>query len=142
MKYAVAVAALVLLAACSSTPPRPDQVKMVPPDRVLGLQAASDGSATLVVTRDNGFVQGGCYMGVFVDGTMVAKLGNGERAQFYVSPGDHVLGTWNTGSGLCSFGDGENRREVNAAFRSGETRRFRVSVNNMSGVEITPTTFE
>jgi hypothetical protein len=111
-------------------------------DRLLAFQSPADGDATLVVTRDVGFAGSGCFGAVFLDGKVIAKLGTGERAVFHVPAGDHVVGTWNTGSGACGYREGQDRREAAASIHPGETKRFRITINPNSGVEITPTTLD
>jgi hypothetical protein len=106
-------------------------------------QAATDGDSFIVVTRDIGYVGSGCYAAVFIDGEVAAKLGTGERAHFYVPSGDHVLGTWNTGSGLCGYREGKDRKEVSVSLKPGDTRKFRITINPNAGtVELNPTTLD
>ena len=138
----VCCAAALMLAACSTTAPRPDQVRTPPAERVMLFQDPSAGDATIVVTRDVGFTGSGCYGAVFVDGQVAAKLGRGERVKFYVPAGDHILGTWNTGEGLCGYHEGKERKEVSVALRKGEERKFRIAINPNAGVDLMPTTLD
>jgi len=141
-KLFVLVPAVMALAGCVTKPPRPDQLRTPTPDRLLAYQDPSDGDATVVVTRDVGFQGSGCYGAVFVDGKVVAKLATGERTTLHIPAGDHVLGTWNTGSGLCGYREGKDRREITVALKQGETRRFRIIINPNSGVSLEPTTLD
>lgn len=131
---------LVALAGCVTKPPRADKIVAVPSDRLLAFQTPISGGAEVVVTRDVGFAGGGCYAAFFVDGQVAAKLATGERASFAIPAGDHVLGTWNTGSGLCGFREGKDRKEVSATLKAGETRKYRITINPNSGVELNATT--
>lgn len=133
-------ASLVALSGCVTKPPRPDQLRQPTADRLLAFQSPADGDATIVVTRDVGMSGSGCYGAIFLDGEVVAKVAAGERATFHVPAGEHIVGTWNTGSGLCGYREGEDRREVSTIVRPGEERRFRITINPSSGVEIAPTT--
>jgi hypothetical protein len=140
MKWIIAACAVFLLAGCITKPPRPDQLREPSPDRLLAYQAASDGDANIVVTRDVGFAGSGCYTAVFIDGKVAAKLATGERVTFYVPSGPRILGAWNTGAALCGYREGEDRKEVDATVKPGETRKFRITINPNAGIEINPTT--
>lgn len=131
---------LLALAGCVTKPPRPDQLRQPSADRLLAFQSPSDGDASITVTRDIGALQSACYMAVFLDGKVVAKLATGEVATFHVPAGDHIVGAWNTGSGLCGYREGEDRREQATILKPGGAKRFRITVNPNSGIEFSPTT--
>lgn len=139
--FAVVVAATAL-AGCVTKPPRADQLRTPSSDRLLAFQNQAAGDGQIVVTRDVGMSGSACYGAIFIDGAVVAKLGTGERATFYVPSGEHIVGTWNTGSGLCGYREGKDRRETSTIVKAGESKRFRITINPNSGVEITPTTIE
>lgn len=128
-----------LLAGCATHAPKPNQIRPVPADRTLAYQEASAGDGMLVVTRDLGFVGGGCYLAVYIDGKESARLDTGERATFHVPAGHHVLGTWNAGKALCSYRQGKDRRETDASLASGETRRYRILIDANGGLALEPT---
>lgn len=130
---------VLVLAGCATQAPKQSQIKPVPTDRALAYQSASDGDATIIVTRDIGFAGSGCFAGLYLDGDLVAKLDTGERTSLYVPSGRHVIGTWNVGKALCGYREGKDRRETDATLKPGETRKFRILIDN-AGVEITPTT--
>lgn len=134
------VVLVLALAGCQTQPPKDTQIRTPTPDRLLAYQASSDGDATIVVTRDVGFSGSGCLGAVFIDGQVVAKLGTGERAVFHVPSGNRVLGTWNTGSGLCGYREGKDRKEVAVDLHPGDTRKYRITINPNSGVELNATT--
>jgi len=129
-----------VLAGCQTLPPKDSEIKTPTPDRLLAYQQASDGDATIVVTRDVGFSGGACLGAVFIDGNVVAKLDTGERAVFHVPAGNRTLGAWNTGSGLCGYREGKDRKEVAVDLRPGELRKYRITINPNTGVEINATT--
>lgn len=134
----IALTALALVG-CTTQAPTQSQIKPVPADRALAYQSASDGDATIIVTRDVGFAGGGCFAGLYLDGDLVAKLDTGERASLCVPSGRHVIGAWNVGKALCGYREGKDRRETDATLKPEETRKFRILIGN-AGVEITPTT--
>jgi len=141
MKWLILCSALALsVSACMTKPPRPDQLKPAPADRMTRFQATTDGDATLVVTRDVGMTGGGCYAAVFIDGREVGKLGTGEVATFHVPAGEHIVGTWNTGAALCGYREGEDRKETSTVLRSGEIKKFRITIVPGAGVTIGATT--
>ncbi len=141
MKHIVIASAMALtISACATKPPRADQLKAAPPEHLTALQSPSDGDATLLVTRDVGMLGGGCYMAIFVDGRSVGKLGTGEVATFHVPAGEHIVGTWPTGSGLCGIREGHDRTESSTVARRGETKKFRITVFSGGGYSISPTT--
>ena len=136
MLIALAIAGLV---GCATHVPRPDEVRPVPGDRLSAFQKPADGDGILVVTRDKGFIGGGCYLAVFIDGKESARLDTGERATFYVPEGHHVLGTWNAGKALCSYRQGKDRRETDASLSAGETRRYRILIDASGTLSLEPT---
>jgi hypothetical protein len=144
MKRLILCSAVALsVSACITKPPRAEQIRQPPAERLLTHQAVSDGDSTIVVTRDVGMSGSGCYLAVFIDGVVAAKLGTGERARFYVPSGDHVLGTWNTGAALCGYREGKDRKEVSVSLKPGDIRKFRITLNpNAGNVELNPTTLE
>lgn len=139
MRLIAAACAALLLVGCATQAPKQGQIKPVPADRALAYQSAGSGDATIIVTRDVGFVGGGCFAGLYLDGDLVAKMDTGERTSLYVPSGRHVIGTWNVGKALCGYREGKDRRETDATLKPGETRKFRILIGN-AGVEITPTT--
>ncbi len=141
MKQILLVSAIALsVSACATKPPRLAQLRTPPPDRLLAYQSVSDGDSTVQVVRDIGSMGSACYHAVFVDGKVAAKLATGEVATFHVPPGEHVLGTWTTGSGLCGFREGADRRETSVILKPGEMRKFRLTIVPDAGPSINPTT--
>lgn len=139
--WVLATIAVATLAGCMPTKPAsPDEVKSTPAGRVLAFQNASDGDATIVVTRDVGWVGHGCQAAVYLDGAIVAKMEPGERAMLHVPSGDHVIGTWGTGGGLCGIGEGKDRREIGAILKTGDVKKYRIGMDPNTGPTIAPTT--
>lgn len=138
--WILAAFSLVAVAGCTTKPPRPDQLRQPSGDRLIAFQSPSDGDATVTVTRDVGALMSACYIAVFVDGTVAAKLATGETTTLHVPAGEHIIGAWNTGSGLCGYQEGQNRKEQSTVLKAGDSKRFRITVNQGSGVEIDPTT--
>ena len=120
-----------VLAGCATTPVPPATAKQAPPERVLAFQARLTGpEGTLVVIRDAGFIGGGCYYAVSINGTTAARLDVGERSSFFVTPGEVLLraGRDPHGKALCSLGqDDWTQRET--VVKDGETKYFRLSID-------------
>ena len=123
---------------CATTPVSPSTAKQVPKDRLLAFQERiAENSATLVVTRDEGFVGGGCYLSFVVNGTHAARFDVAEIAEFYVAPGELLLrvGPDLMGEMLCALGkDYWTQRET--LLRPGETKFFRLSIDANGGMDI------
>jgi hypothetical protein len=64
-----------VLAGCATTPISPTQASRVASDRLLAFQEVTpERTATIVVTRDEGFVGSGCYTSFLVNGLHAARL--------------------------------------------------------------------
>jgi hypothetical protein len=138
MKRIAAALVGMLLAGCATHAPKPNEIRPVPSDRALAFQEVTGGDATLVVTRDKGFMGSGCFLAVYIDGKEAARLDTGEKAIFHVPAGHHVLGTWNAGKALCGYREGKDRREADASLNPGETRKFRILIDG-GGLKLEPT---
>lgn len=109
-------------------------VRAVPDDRILVPTQAGENTGRVVITRDVGMLAGGCYLGVMVDGQLVAKLDRAERLELHLTAGDHVLtATAVGGRGLCAAlqSDANNaahRRSVDIVVRPGQVKMYRLMV--------------
>ena len=119
-----------VITGCATTPVSPSTAKPVASDRLFAFQERTQTTnATVVVTRDKGFLGSGCYLSFFLSGTHAARFDVGETAQFHVEPGEILLrsGPDLMGQGLCGFGqDYWMQRET--TLRAGETKHFRLSI--------------
>ncbi len=138
MKRMALLLIAMLMAGCATHAPKPSEIRPVPADRLEAFQSPADGDATLVVTRDLGFMGGGCFLAVFIDGKEAARIDTGERATFHVPAGHHVLGTWNAGKALCGYREGRDRRETDASVSAGETRRYRILLDSSGSLSLEP----
>jgi len=132
MKFIVGASAVVLLAGCATSPVPSDKADPVPSSRLFSNQKPGSGDAILIVTRDTGFVGGGCNTTVNIDGRKSAEIGAGETAKFFVPAGDHILSASACGSGL---------KEREASIKAGSTKRFRISIDSSMSMDLSPTTF-
>lgn len=124
--------------------PLDSEVAPTPSDRLLAYQDRDEGFATIVVTRDIGMIGGGCQLGVVINDKLAGKLNTGERAHFYVPPGEHLLApTWIDGRGLCGAFYSEDRaaarrRFIEVSVASGATKRYRIHTNTDGESTIEP----
>lgn len=140
MKQAFAVLVVACaLAGCSTTPVPFDQAKPIPVERVLAFGAKpSVPYGTIVVARDTGFIAGGCFVSVHVDGKQAARIDTGEVVSLYVPAGDHLvgLGADQQGKGMCDWGVA--LKEQTANIRDGQVKRFRIGGDSNTGLDIRP----
>lgn len=124
-----------LLAGCASSAIPLRQADPVPNDELYAFQSrpASE-SGKVTVVRDAGMVGAGCDIVLYVDGRKAAKIGTGQRASFYLPPGNPSIGAGLAGSGLCG---GAAIRTISANVQSGKESLYRIS-GDMSGFFIGP----
>jgi len=132
MKLFVGALAFVLVAGCATSPVPSNEADPVPASRLFSYQKSVPGFSTLVVTRDKGFVGGGCNTTVSIDGKKTAEIGSGETAKFFVPSGDHIISASSCGSGL---------KEREANLKAENTKRFRISIDSAMSMDLSPTTY-
>lgn len=142
MRKILTALALVALTGCVTSPVPAGKAKPVPADRALLLQSKPTGPyGTILVTRDTGFLGGGCFLAVHVDGQLAARIDTGEVVNFFVPVGDHLVGMGvdKSGGGMCSWTDMLKEQSVSLA--GGQTKRFRIGGDSQAGLDIRPTSF-
>jgi hypothetical protein len=139
MRILIGIAAFVLISGCVTSPISAEKAAGVPSDRVFAFQQPIEGdSGTIFVTRDVGLLGSACYIGVYVNGDFVARVGPGEGARFFTKPGEVFVGAGEDlkGNGLCSIGI--SLREVVTTMAAGEVKRFRIYGDASDGISIAP----
>lgn len=131
---------LLLLAGCSSFRADPENVKPVPPERLLAYQEARENGAKIVINRDLGVMGGGCYVAIEVDRQVAARIGMGEEATFQVPPGTRVVGITLDKQDDTLCGMGRLLRELAVPVKAGETHALRIVSQNRGGFDIRPDT--
>lgn len=126
----IAVLLLMSLAGCATTPVSVNKAKAVPLDRTLAFQDHAIGNGTLVVTRDKGFLGGGCYYGLYINNVLAARFDTSETAKFSIPPGEHLLKATRDplGKSLCSAGQ-QYWTQRETILRENETKYFRFSID-------------
>ncbi|WP_080693444.1 hypothetical protein [Pseudomonas chlororaphis] len=132
MRILIAAVAVALLAGCATSPIPSEQADPVPGSRLFSYQKPVSGYSTLIVTRDTGFVGGGCNAAVSIDGRKSAEIGSGETAKFFVPAGEHIVSASACGNGL---------KEREANIKPGGTKRFRISIDSAMSMDLSPTSF-
>lgn len=130
MRFFVGAVAVALLAGCATSPVPSSEADPVPSSRLFAFQAPAPGGSMLVVTRDKGFVGGGCNTTVSIDGRRAAEIGAGESAKFRVTPGEHIVSASSCGSGL---------KERETEIKAGSTKKFRISIDSSMSMDLSPT---
>jgi len=122
---------LFIVSGCATTPVKHFDAIKAPQDRVLSYQDINDKTTSaIVITRDEGFLGGGCYYAVLINTILAARLNPAETVKFYVEPGEVVLkaGRDPQGRGLCAVGQDEwTQRET--ILRPHETKYFRLTID-------------
>lgn len=128
------------LASCAA-PLTIGEAKPAPANRLLALQSKDSGKdGTVSVVREGAVQAGHCFFGIYVDGKLVARLDNNEKASFYVKPGRRLIGVGSDpqGSGPCS-GNTRYRREVATWIQPNEVQTFRIAFQPM--LDIRPSSY-
>ncbi len=140
MRTLFTVTTLALLSGCAS-PPTVGEAVPAPATRLLAYQVEDKGrDAAVTVVREGAFQAGHCYFGIYIDGKLVARLDNNEKASFYLKPGQKLIGVGSDpqGAGVCSSNSGF-RREVATRVEAGEKQTFRISFQPM--LDIRPSSY-
>lgn len=144
MRILLGVTLLAALSGCATSPIPAEQATPVPRERITFSPVSSSDNARITITRDDGWVAGGgCFVAVLIDGKLAARIGTGERVEFSLPPGRHIVGMSGDpqGRGLCGLQVGQPLRETATELMAGDIQRFRISGDSNSGLDIRPTSF-
>ncbi|WP_155950898.1 hypothetical protein [Rhodanobacter sp. OR87] len=139
MKWIIAGFAALMLVGCATKQVRPGDAHFVPADRAIALQTPVDGGGAVTIVRDAGFLGGGCYAGVFVNGTLAAKLNPSEKVRLYLPAGRSIIGAHSVGAALCGMkiqARGERASEI--IVTAGDNLFFRLALSTDGTVTVTP----
>lgn len=137
MKSILSFVVLVLISGCATSPINPEKASPVPTERLLAYQENNEGYGVLVVTRDTGYLGGGCFSGFFINGELAARFSPGEVAKFFVPAGEVLLKTSVDphGRALCGVGkDHWTQRET--IMKPGEKKTFRLSLSTSGKLDV------
>ncbi len=125
------------LVGCATTPISTTLAKKTPEDRLLAYQVQKEGYAEVEITRDKGYLGGGCYLSVLFRNETIGRFNPGEKATFYLPTGKWSMAVASDpqGRGLCAaegfnpaFEQQEIRPDIKNIYRisSGPYRRPRL----------------
>ncbi|WP_143067527.1 hypothetical protein [Pseudomonas soli] len=140
MRKLIAAATIAVLNGCAA-PPTIGEAVPTPNDRLLGLQSEDHGKdATVSVIRESAIQAGHCLLGVYIDGQLVGRIDNNERASFHVKPGRRLIGVGSDpqGRGPCTQNT-QFKREVATWLQIGESQTFRIAFQPM--LDIRPSSY-
>lgn len=132
MKKIIFVSVFSLMTACASLETSMNSTP-VPQSRMFESSDKSETKSTqLTIIRDRSIAGSVCYYAIYIDGKLVSRIGNSEKATFNLEPGERKIQITRDkqGEGLCSSGDDETT--VNVNFGPNEKRFYRLS-QNMAG---------
>jgi hypothetical protein len=79
--------------ACATTPTSLKETTQVPSERIFYQQQASpEGMSKAIFVRDRGYLMGGAYLHLFINGSKAASIETGERLELLLNPGEYVFG--------------------------------------------------
>ncbi|EOZ3195855.1 hypothetical protein ACQL2C_004317 [Yersinia enterocolitica] len=139
IRMTIALAVLALTGCATEVVP-PSKAINAPSDRVFKYQQVSPDQATLVVVRDSGYIGGGCYATIFINGERVAKLDPKEKASFNLPAGNWSVGATWEGAALCSAAVERQERDVNLV--AGKSKTVRIFTDSNGTMDVRPTTIE
>lgn len=137
---ATSTAAVIMLNGCSA-PPTIGQATPTPTSRLIALQTADQSKdGTITIIREGAAQAGHCFFAVYIDGQLVARLDNNEKANFHVKPGRRLIGVGSDpqGAGACSQ-NSQLKREVATWLQIGESQTFRIAFLPM--LDIRPSSY-
>ena len=125
----------IVLAGCSTSQTSEADVLVAKPENLYAYQEKTvENNSTIIVTRDSGLIGVGGAFAFYLNGKLVARLYRQERAVFYVPSGEFLLGYGSVG-GLVKDGP---RIERETILKAGETKRFRLFIDQDGNMDIRP----
>lgn len=122
-----------VMVACATTPTPLSEIVPISKERTYAFQNTSlEKYSTIVITRDQGVNFSACYIGLWIDATLAARIDVSEQVKFYLSPGEHLLkvGVDPEGKGLCGFTGFVNWVQRETFLKDRETKYFRIAINS------------
>ncbi|WP_414867904.1 hypothetical protein [Pseudomonas donghuensis] len=140
IKTLTVTAMIAMLSGCAA-PPLIGEAEPAASTRLLALQDEGRGKDAIVtVVRESSIQAGHCFLGIYLDGQLVARLDNNEKASFHVKPGRRLVGVGSDpqGAGNCS-GNSGFKREVATWLLVGEHQVFRIAF--LPSLDIRPSSY-
>lgn len=135
MKKIAFVAAIVFLSGCATQAVLPNQAKLAPQERIFKYQSPLADGAKLIVVRDSGFLGGGCFFGVYVDGERTATLNPGDRVNLYLPAGEHNIAMKGEGK-VCIADEVPVGRDIN--LKPNQIKAVRLFADPSGNLDVKP----
>lgn len=132
MRLITASILIALLTGCATSAVTIDNAKPAPAERVL-LSNTKSTDAKITIIRDSGFMGGGCYVEVYLNDALAAKLDTAEKVTFNVKSGELILGSKLSGSALCG---GASIRHFETSISQGQHKLYRVMTDQNGNPQI------
>lgn len=135
--FMVTIAAMALLAGCSTTPLATSDTAPVPPERLLSQAYSKPGkeTGTLVIKRDTGLAGSACNWIISYNGTDLAILASGESFALHPPAGEATVGA-RPRAALCPG----TMIETTILISPGKVRAMRLGMDWNGVVRFGPTT--
>jgi len=117
--------------ACHTTPVSLEEASPTPSTRLLAFQDTNHPvNSRVTVIRDKGLGGAGCFLEIYVNETVAARIDKGEKATFNLSPGPLLLGVGPDLKGplLCGYDPG-NSTQIRTTLGPNEEKVFRISLS-------------
>ncbi|MFZ6677100.1 hypothetical protein [Undibacterium sp. Tian12W] len=122
------LATIFSITGCATSSISHDAAKAVPADRIFLTPTITEkDNAKIIVVRDTGFTGGGVFQHLYIDGKEAARLNPGEKAEFILPPGDHILGAIPTNA----FGQA-SLNTIDQKLESGKRYFYRIQTDGNS----------
>lgn len=117
------------LCGCATTATPLSEATPLPLDRVLLKTAPKPHDTTVVVTRDSGLMDSGCYISLLINGKLAARFGTRETTTYFLAPEPTLfkIGRDPDGRGLCHLNQAV-WHEQEFHLRPDATEYFRIEV--------------
>ena len=120
---------LLSMTACHTNPVSLEKASPTPSTRRLAFQDANNPeNSRVTVIRDMGVRKSGCFVEIYVNENVAARIDEGEKVTFYLPPGPLLLGVGPDFNGpiLCGY-DPSNSTQINTTLKPNEEKVFRIS---------------
>lgn len=127
-----------ILTACATSATSVNNAKGAPSDRVYQADYTGDDSSEIIFVRDSGLMGTACSAKIYIDGNEAAELKSGEKVEFKVKSGEHIVGVSLRSGGLCAFSADLVERDIKIS--TGDKRVYRAFVDQGGNPSLMPTT--
>lgn len=117
----------IALVGCATTPTPLLQAKITPDDRVYFHSSNGASMSTAIFVRDTGFVGGGVYHHLSINGEKAASIDVGEKVTFRLPSGEYLFGVIPTDPFGTSAGFGIDQNLI-----EGRTYTYRILTDGNS----------